>query len=406
MSSHAGTEFSASPRRPAFATPWLLSPVQDLVFLLGSAILPATLLVLWLYETPLPGIGPLTGGKTVLLWVFVFHGPHFWATWSRTIVDRSWWAGHRRDFRLSMRWILAGPVVVGTSLLIQAGTGVRILEQAFLFFAAIWAYHHVVKQHFGFMALYRAKAGEFDRGELMIHKRWLITSLWLPVLIVLLNHPDWVVKVPGLEWLVRDAVGVRPFFWFARNFATAATWTFVGLQALAIGWLARNFVIGRPINVGETLTAATAVALHWFAVTAILTPPASAVGDPLAGYIFVPLVTMFHNVQYHALVWHYNRVKFPDAQTATDSGAGNLAWALNRNLPVYFAFGLVYTVLTIGLELWPQQVGLDWRAAIAPWQASFIAACIWGFSFVHYDLDARIWKVSHDPDLRRVLGLG
>ena len=388
--SEASTELPARPR--LFTAPWLLSQQQDLLFLIGSVAVPFVLLGLWFARI-------VTATQVMLLWVFVFHGPHFWATWSRTIVDRQWWKTRSHDFWMSARWFLAGPIIVGISLLIQAGTGWNGIEQTFLFGAAVWAYHHVVKQHFGFMALYRAKAGEFDRAELMIHKRWLVASLWLPVLIALTNHVHWISLVPFLMWFGQNVVGTESYLWAASGFATAATWTFVGLQLLAIGSLARRWVIGRTINVGETLVAAAAVSIHWVAVTAILSPNAPTEG--LAPYIFVPLVTMFHNVQYQALVWHYNKTKYVDEPS---NESGGLARTVNRNIGVFLGAGLLYTLATIGLEYWPSFVGLDWKAASPAWLTSFLVACIWGFSFIHYDFDAKIWKVSVDPELRRVLG--
>ena len=114
--------------------------------------------------------------------------------------------------------------------------------------------------------------------------------------------------------------------------------------------------------------------------------------------VFVPLLTIFHNIQYHALVWHYNRRKYGKNRVDPTRRYG---WAhfVNHNFVVYLIFGTLYTVITIGFERYPQVVD-----AIDPQYMPLFRSIFWGFAFLHYDLDAKIWKVSKDDNLRAVLG--
>jgi hypothetical protein len=78
MTAHQAT---AAPRRSAFLpVRWLISPRADLTWLIGSVTLSYALFFAW-------RAGLLSTMSIVLLWVFVFHGPHFWGTISRTFLD-------------------------------------------------------------------------------------------------------------------------------------------------------------------------------------------------------------------------------------------------------------------------------------------------------------------------------
>jgi hypothetical protein len=329
----------------------------------------------------------------VLLWVFVFHGPHFWGTISRTFLDPTEQVERRGVLRRSLLWFLVGPLFVGAGYLVQELTGTRDVVLLFFFLAALWAYHHVVKQHFGFMALYRAKAREFDRGEFTFHKWYLILSLWAPCAIVLATSAYWLPQIPLVQTVYERFGGDGILFGTAR-LTEVATAVFVALQVLFVGSLAVRVLKGRGINLPETLIVLAAVPLHWVVVRAALEP--SPEGG-IAAYAFVPLVTIFHNVQYHGLVWHYNKRKYHGAEAAARYGA---AAVVNRNLLVYFACGVAYTAVTIGVESYGIP-GLNRETRIG----ELLVAGIWGFSFLHYYLDSKIWHVREDAALRAVLGL-
>ena len=105
----------------------------------------------------------------------------------------------------------------------------------------------------------------------------------------------------------------------------------------------------------------------------------------------VPTVTIVHNLQYHAIVWFHNRNRY-----AADDGRqhGRIPTAVSRSLLAYFAVGLAFSVLyrVPGFRL--GQVS----------DLAFGFFC--GFGLTHYYLDSRIWRVRHDPGLRKALQLG
>src|SRR5437879_10780318 len=74
-----------------------------------------------------------------------------------------------------------------------------------------------------------------------------------------------------------------------------------GTLALGIAWIVRQFQrywLRQPLNVPKYLLLAAAIPMHWIA---LLTPmPAK----PIA---LVAILTIYHNLQYHRLIWFHNQ---------------------------------------------------------------------------------------------------
>lgn len=374
---------SAAPpaRGPARASgsTWLISPAVDVFGLVGSVAVSYALFFAW------QG-GLLEAVHLVPIWIFVFHGPHFFGTLTRTLLDRQAWNERGVVFLRSWLWFLVGPAIVGAGLLF----GSRDLVMLFFFLAAAWAFHHVVKQHFGFVALFRARNRIFDRTDLRLTRYYLIFSLWAPVLILLTNHPHWLQQIPGVVSLA-EVVGQDELWRSCERARGALTW---GFWAAQVAFLATRLGVrlrGGRVLVMELALIAACVSLSWVVAQAALRSP----DDPWAAYAIVPLITIFHNVQYHCLIWHYNRKKYRG-----EGAADRYGWAsvFSSHLVAYFLGGVLYTAVTIGLESY----GLPLFDR-STYTGEILVALLWGFSFQHYYLDGVIWKVSRDAELRRIL---
>jgi hypothetical protein len=90
------------------------------------------------------GILPLV--PMVALWAVLIDAPHVFGTFSRTYFDRTERRNRGRLLWGSLLFFAIGPIMV------YAGAGL-----VFFFLAALWAYYHLVKQHYGFMVLYKKK---------------------------------------------------------------------------------------------------------------------------------------------------------------------------------------------------------------------------------------------------------
>lgn len=387
------SEAVASGRRQrVFLEPkWLISKPVDLLFLFGGVFVSLAMFAAW-------RLGWLSADVIVLVWIFGFHGPHFWGQISRTYLDKSELAKRGPELWRSLLLFVVGPVFVVVGLGLESLTGRQDFWQLFFFLASIWAYHHVIKQHFGFMALYRAKHREFDRAELMLHRRYLILSLWAPIVILYLTTAlPW---MPFAYW-VSDYTGVNGMLTFSSWVARLGPWIFVAFQVFYLIHLLRRVAAGRGINLPETLIIAASVSLHWVIVYYFVSSPGEHFIEG-AG-VLTALLTTYHNLQYHALLWFYNRSKYRVDGARERYG---LAAAANQNMFVYFALGLAYTVVTIGFQYYDISLLKPENTAsfVARAFGLGLAAALWGWSFLHYWVDAKIWHVREDEELRKVLG--
>ena len=379
---------AAAPRR-ILPVRWLLSPGADLVFLVGSVLVSYLLLFLWHSQR-------LSIEHLLLIWIFGLHGPHFWGTMSRTYLDPSEWRERGPVLRRAFGWFLVGPVLVGAGVLLQEATGYQDLVLLFFFLAALWAFQHVIKQHFGFVALYRAKHGEFDKPGFVFLKYYLLVSLWMPVAMVLVRTPSWFEQIP-LAMVWAQGAGYDQVVATTERLGDACMAVFWLTQAVFAVDLARRWVTGSGVNLPVLLIVLAAVPLNYFVAQACL--HAGLTRGGIEAYAFVPLVTSYHNIQYHALIWHYNREKYHGA--SEDYG-----WAarLNSSLPVYVACGVAYTLVTIGIEYYGYTIYDLVGQARDAYAGEILAAAIWGFSFLHYYVDGHIWHVRSDVNLQRLLG--
>src|SRR6185436_4353013 len=130
------------PQVRAISARWIISARDDLVWLIGSVASSYALLALYV-----GGVLPLV--PMVAAWAILIDAPHVFGTFSRTYFDRTERKNRARLLWGSLLFFAIGPVLV------LAGAGF-----VFFFVAALWAYYHLVKQHYGFMVLYKKKNGD------------------------------------------------------------------------------------------------------------------------------------------------------------------------------------------------------------------------------------------------------
>ena len=126
---------------------WIISARDDLVWFIGSVV--SSYLLFALYVTGVLPLAPM-----VVAWAILIDAPHVFGTYSRTYFDREERRRRRRLLVGSLAFFLVGP------LMVVLGLGL-----VFFFVAALWAYWHLVKQHYGFMVLYKKKNGDLASSD-------------------------------------------------------------------------------------------------------------------------------------------------------------------------------------------------------------------------------------------------
>jgi len=311
------------------------------------------------------GVLPLI--PMVAAWAILIDAPHVFGTFSRTYFDRTERVARKRLLWGSLLFFVVGPVMV----LLKLGL-------VFFFLAALWAYYHLVKQHYGFMVLYKKKNNDLARADNFLDRVFLLLAFSYPFVAFVARDPGAMKRVPAQ--LQASVNGLE-------------TILLIATIAAAISWLLRQVqraVQGQALNVPKYLLLAAAIPMHW---VVLLTPM------PNKAIAIVAILTIYHNLQYHRLIWFHNQKYKSGDDRKTRYGAAEL---ISRRLIYYIAFGILF-------GLWyqlPRQFAgrsADPTGLSLPMQ--LLAAFFWGYAFIHYYLDSKIWRVRRDPSVGQALKL-
>lgn len=377
---------------PGAVSPWIFGRAADLALLLGG---------------PVAGLGLLASAAALgegftpvwFIWVALLDTPHYFGTYARAFLDRVEFHERRRLYLRSFAWLALGPtaLLVGWGL---QGLGLSSWHEApwhvFLLAFSIWAYLHVVRQHYGFLRLYHAKDPGLDPAEGRIDAALLYVGQLLPVSIFAFRHPELraLAGLPatpgnepwriGLEWGALGAIGSL-------------------CARFAAGQLRRH-ASGQALHAPKILLLVGVVSL---AGLACLTPPATRV--PL--FAFAAFVTLYHDVQYQAIAFFQqrNRHLAAEAQAARHGPAV----FFSRRPAAWIAAGLLFGASARWLGC-----GLGVHPGCDPWLPSatlplfgslhldaLFASVFLGVAMQHYFLDQHLWRLKGNQQLRRELGL-
>jgi len=355
---------------------WIISARDDLIWFVGSVVSSYALLLLYV-----KGLVPLV--PMVALWAILIDAPHVFGTFSRTYFDRTERQNRKRLLWGSLLFFLVGP------LMVWLGAGL-----IFFFLAALWAYYHLVKQHYGFMVLYKKKNNDLAPLDNALDRLLLLFAFNYPFVAFIAQDPEAMARVPGA---LQNAVGV------------VATILLLGTLVLGLAWLARQVqraLLGQPLDVPKYLLLAAAIPMHWIV---LLTPMPH---KPIA---IVAILTIYHNLQYHRLIWFHNQ-KYATAERTLDAEQARLTQAalkekygaaemISRRLLIYIACGIVFGLIYQGprqllgyASLQDQTTG---TATSFPIQLGI--SFLWGYAFIHYYLDSKIWRVRRDVAVGQAL---
>jgi len=368
-----------------FKSNWLIGGRDDLIWFISSVVSSYILLGLVL-KAGSSGAGLFL---VFLVWALIFDGPHVFGTFSRTYFDAQERRTRARLLYGSLLFFAIGPALVLT--------GKAALINGFFFFAGMWAYYHLVKQHYGFMVLYKKKNNDLDPVDNFIDRAFLLLALNYPFVYFVLKvgQPvssddgkvyttyqvvDFAIKVATPENARRVYV---PLF-FPQHIAnwidSALFWLFVVTAVLFLARQVQKFVRQEPLNLPKHLLLLAAVPMHWAALK-LLAP------TPYGAFTIVPVLTIYHNIQYHRLIWFHNKNKY-HGEDKRQYGAASL---ISKSFLFYAVFGLIFNFF--------YHIPRSFLAAPYGMAAGFF----WGYAFIHYYLDSKIWRVRRDVKLNQSL---
>jgi hypothetical protein len=331
---------------------WIVSPRYDFTFFIGSCVL--TFLFYGIYRMA-HHWGFFLRGDSILITYFLFTAffdhPHILQTFSRTHFDKNEFAKRRRLYT----WGLAGFIAVGYVFMFLKWEAYLIVG------AAIYGTWHIIRQHYGFLKIYKGINNDREPIDNYIDAAAYFTGMFAcfftdygdtrgPVIV----YGDIKVNAPSLppEW----GDGLWSVFL-----------VLISLVVLRQVWRAGT---GKTVNVPKLLLMGAALSTHYFIFFVTATP----------FLVAEALETAYHDVQYQGWMMHYQRRRFPEVKKVVAK------W-----LAVALAYGVIVGIIEIN--------GLLKPGSWAMWL--FIP-----FTMVvvfHYYVDGLIWKMRDYPELRDLL---
>ena len=353
-------------KQSLIAQGWIINKKDDLIWFIGSVITSYAFLAANLFLVKL--------GMSVMImtwiWALGFDGPHVFGTISRTYADSEERRKRAKLFYGSLSLFLLGPAMLFADVLM----GTNMLGPIFFFFAALWAYYHLVKQHYGFMILYKKKNNDLSEIDNLIDRAFILLGMTYPFVRFLTHSFAAKERLEGMQ-LSTESASV----WWIDTLVFSA---FIISLLLFVGRQAQRLYLRQPINMPKLLLLAAAIPMHWI-VLRLLEPFPPAAGALAA----VATLTIYHNIQYHRIIWFHNRNKYGRAGSANYGAASVISKSVWSYIGFALLFGAVYHI--------------PHYTIVQP--DSFGMAFIWGGAFIHYYLDSKIWRVRRDTQLNENL---
>jgi hypothetical protein len=337
---------------------FLVSPRFDVAFFIASLGVP---LLLWAGFAA----GWLTGVAVYVIFQLAFNLPHNFQTWTLTALDP---VDRARDGRRDLVALAVIVALFGGAMVLSPDGVYPWLRDGLIY----WGYYHLVRQHYGFLALYQRKAGgAIPRWEQRLYPRLLDAICYLPLVVRWRDPSLMTIHAGGLDTWVRHPI-VPPAVWIAALALFGAAVLFVVAHHVAL--LRRG---GRVVLPRLLLFVSITIAF--------------GLADLVAGDLIVAIaiVTAYHNLQYIGLVWFRTETR---ARLGLVDGNPFVAWLRDGRWLRYAACALAYGVVIFA----PRALLRGVRLGELPLTA--VVA-------LHYVVDARLWKGQRQPRLAVELGL-
>jgi len=372
-------------RAPPASVRWIVGQRFDLVWFVGGALTGYAMFFLH--------AGLSLDMLTVwFVWFVLLDSPHFFGTYSRTYLDREQWRERRGLLLGSLALFLVAPLVLLTSFAMHRA-GLPHATAGLVALAAgvnLWAYWHVVRQHYGFMTLYQRKNDDTDPSDRRIDSLLLHIGLLAPFVAFLVRHPE-----------TRAVVGLAPM----TNLGAVVTASAITVVVVAFVFAARQvqrWRLGLPVNVPKILFLAAVVPLHLS-----IGYSESVLTAPILG--FAAFVTIFHDVQYHAIVWFYQRNRYRNGDAARYGPAAWVGRSFVTFMACALASGAIMGFAGCSLGVQPGCTPLADTSGMTLFGGVSLRDLFFGvflgFLMHHYFLDQFIWRPSRDERLRLDLDL-
>jgi hypothetical protein len=356
-------------------SPWLFSAAIDLGVFGGSAALALLLLAIggWVGA----GADPATSPQwSWILAVLLCDVAHVWSTAFVVYLDPAEW--RRRP------WLYGGAPLaawVGGLVLYRLG-GAELFWRVVAYLAAF----HFVRQQYGWVMMYRGRAGERDALGRWLDGATIYATTIVPLIV-------WHTRLPRAFWWMREGDFVSGLPPGSRIASLIASLALIGYLVLGSGYLLRA-VVGarrRPVPWGKHLVVITS-AVCWYVGIVVCN----------SDYAFTVTNVFIHGIPYVALIFLYAR----RAAVRPESSQGLAARVVRRGLGPFLLS--LWAVAYLEELLWDRGIWHDHPALFGHGAdvgslAAVVVPLLAVPQLTHYLLDAFLWRRAANPRVRELL---
>jgi hypothetical protein len=379
--------------------------------------------------------------STLFVFSVFFDVRHLFITYTRTLFDKVFMAHNRRWFVLSWSFIMLLPLIFFFGL--SWGEYMVYRSSIVLSFCGrmvfVLGFYHLVKQNWGFMAIYKSKYKENDPKTDRYDKLLLLSGSFLPFIWIAWKQPIWfsgeqlafAPKPEELDFVMSVWQNIS-----FGSFITAALFLAIGyvLNVIPqykyvsrnIGWLFLTgfllirlilhygaemvfpvlfglaiilFFIGLVNTIRNAFKSKEFNTGKWGVLISSLVLYSGILLLPIEEKLVVVMaVTIPHNIQYLVFVSQFNRKTY--LNSAKDHG---FAATLTKRLGLFIALSIIYALFFEGIRTSVRFLPFFAQTESLYMIRNGIVVLFFGMVLHHYYLDAVIWRVRKDKDLSKNL---
>jgi hypothetical protein len=366
---------------------------------------------------------------------------HFFPTYARTLLDQHFMGLNKRWFYLSWALIIILPIIL--YLIISSGEYQvfnSFLAVSFLLRATyVLGFYHLVKQNWGFMAIYKKKHGEVEDGSDRWEKLLLLSGAYIPFVILSMTSPVWFAgdefaftpQADQLSYVIAiwKKIGgvclVSGLFFLAIGFLFNAKpqYKYVSRN---LGWfmvfsfLLINLILrfGQVPVLGIILILLIALFIFslykairrermqqfvnwnkWQVLFSSLILYGVVFMLPVDNkFILAMAVTIPHDIQYLSFTREFGQKYYSSSRFKH-----GLAASLAKRTALFFLISLVYALIFESARTGVKFLPADPMNPQLDFYRNMVSVFFIGMVLHHYYLDAVIWRVRKDEDLKKGL---
>lgn len=415
----------------------LESKTKDQLYIIYSAISGFLLIGFYYFLCNFVHLNPDTSiFITFLIFSIFFDIRHLFPTYSRTFFDKQYMAEHRKWYYFS--WFLVLFIPVCSFIYLSSGQfssyNSFIVFSFLLRLTYLLGFYHLIKQNWGFMAIYKKKFNEPEDGSDRWEKLMLLSGSFISFTYLSWKNPVWFKWIDPYAFSPDDKAYLYTVeIWHkiaATSFVFALFFLFIGFVAKVIPayrFVSRNLgflflfvfiLIKWILSVGKDLPLQTLLSLLIFifiissffvfrrtfqkkifnkekfmVLFASLILYNGVALIPLDNiHLFAMAVTLPHDIQYLEFVHFFNR-KYYANSTKNHGFAKKLAMKTPLFIFITFVYAFIFEGLRTGVAYVPIYTDSF------NYFRNLIAVFFLGMVHHHYYLDAVIWRVRKDQQI-------